>query len=65
MYNDDETLKCPYCDMEQYGHEPDEISSDMCLVKCEHCDRDFWYSVTVTRNYYPYRDEENEVTENE
>ena len=59
MFDNDEILKCPYCEREQYGHCPDDdvISADMCLVKCEHCDKDFWYSVTVTRSYYPYKDE--------
>lgn len=34
-------LVCPYCGREQEGHEPDEISANMCLTKCEHCDKPF------------------------
>lgn len=33
----DETLICPYCGQEQYGHEPDEITAFMCSTQCEHC----------------------------
>lgn len=28
----DETLICPYCGQEQYGHEPDEITAFMCKL---------------------------------
>lgn len=52
-----ETLICPYCGQEQYGHEPDEMTAFMCSTQCEHCGRDFWYSVTVTREYSSTKDE--------
>lgn len=55
---DDDTLICPYCEKEQYTHEPDDISSDMCYMECEHCGENFWYSVTVTRSYDSYKDNE-------
>lgn len=55
-----ENLICPYCGREQYTHEPDDISADMCLTECEHCRRNFWYSVEVTREYSPRRDTEND-----
>lgn len=54
-----ETLICPYCGQEQYGHEPDEITAFMCSTQCEHCGKMFWYSVTVTREYYSTKDEAN------
>lgn len=52
-----EELICPYCGHEQYTHEPDDISADMCLTECENCGRPFWYSVTVTRSYDSYKDD--------
>lgn len=52
-----DVLVCPYCNKEQYTHEDDDISADMCLTECEHCHKNFWYSVEVTRTYYPYKDE--------
>ncbi len=55
---DDDTLICPYCEKEQYMHEPDDISSDMCYMECEYCGANFWYSVTVTRSYDSYKDNE-------
>lgn len=36
-----ETLICPYCGQEQYGHEPDEITAFMCSTQCEHCGKMF------------------------
>ena len=57
---DEDKLVCPYCGREQYTHEPDDISSIMCNTECEHCGKLFWYSVTVTREYSPYKDEGNE-----
>ena len=56
LYSDDEDLICPYCKAVQNCHEPDEISSDMCHTECESCGKSFWYSVTVRRDYYPYKD---------
>lgn len=58
---DNDTLICPYCKMEQYMHEPDEVSADMCLTECEHCGRSFWYGVTVERTYFPYKDSDGEL----
>ena len=49
--NVEEKLTCPYCGSEQYGHEPDEISAYCCLEQCEHCEKEFWYSVSVRRTY--------------
>lgn len=46
-----EQLICPYCGEVQYGHEPDVITSHMCLTTCEHCDREFWYAVNIVRTY--------------
>lgn len=45
------TLTCPHCGREQFAHEPDSISAHSCLTICESCDKEFWYSVTVTRTY--------------
>lgn len=55
IYGTEDLLFCPYCGMQQYTHEPDDISADACCVTCEHCEKLFWYSVNVTRTYYPYR----------
>ena len=55
-----ETLHCPYCGREQIMHEGDEISAFCCMTECEHCGNRFWYSVDVTRAYWPRRDEEGE-----
>ena len=57
-YDDDEALVCPHCHTEQYTHEPDEISAICCHVTCEHCEKNFWYSVDVTRSYSEYIDED-------
>lgn len=46
-----EALVCPHCGREQLCHEPDDISAHLCLTQCESCDKEFWYSVTVTRTY--------------
>lgn len=54
---DNENLRCPYCGKIQYTHEDDEISANMCWTKCEHCGKAFWYSVTVSREYVPFKDE--------
>ena len=56
--NKDELI-CPHCGQEQYTHEPDDISSDMCLTECEHCGKEFWYAVVVTRTYMPYTDDDD------
>lgn len=55
----DDKLICPYCKKEQYTHTDDEISADMCLTECEHCNKEFWYGVKITREYYSYGDDEN------
>ena len=57
MNYDNDTLICPYCEEEQYTHEPDDISSDMCYTECEHCGANFWYSVTITMDYNSYKDD--------
>lgn len=46
-----ENLICPYCGRVQDCHEPDDISALMCLTECEYCEKPFWYSVSVTREY--------------
>lgn len=56
----EESLFCPYCGREQYTHEPDDISADMCLTECEHCGKAFWYSVEVTRDYWTRKDDDEE-----
>lgn len=63
LLRDDEKLYCPYCGEEQDGHEPDEISSDMCYTECEHCGKNFWYSVNVTRTYSSSKDDDDEDSE--
>lgn len=50
---DGEKLICPYCGKEQYTHEDDDISAYLCLEMCEHCGKQFWYSVEVKRYYSP------------
>lgn len=60
---DDENLICPYCDGVQNCHEPDEISAHCCLTECEHCGKAFWYSVTVRRDYSPYKEDEEKTSE--
>lgn len=55
---DDDVLICPYCGREQRTHEPDAISAHTCHTECEYCDKGFWYEVTVTRSYNPYKDED-------
>lgn len=55
----DEVLICPYCKFEQYTHEPDDFSADVCYTECENCGRGFWYSVIVTREYSAYEDMED------
>ena len=51
-----EPLTCPYFGREQYTHEPDDISANMCLTECEHCGKSFWYSVDVIREYSSWED---------
>ena len=65
MKFDREELICPYCGEVQYTHEPDEISADMCFTECEHCGKNFWYSVTVTRTYWSEKDNEADEDETE
>lgn len=55
-----EELLCPYCGAIQQTHEPDEISALMCMTECEACGREFWYSVTVTREYDSRKGDEEE-----
>lgn len=57
--HDEDRLICPYCEREQYTHEPDDISDFMCLTECEHCGKPFWYSVEVTREYDSRKCEED------
>ena len=52
-----EILHCPYCGRAQDMHEDDEISANCCLTECEHCGKSFWYSVDVTRAYWPRKDD--------
>ena len=52
-----EILHCPYCGRAQDTHEDDEISANCCLTECEHCGKSFWYSVDVTRAYWPRKDD--------
>lgn len=56
-----EELICPYCEKEQDCHEPDEINAEFALTECEHCGKSFWYSVTVTRDYDSWTDEEDKA----
>ena len=53
-----EDLICPYCGAIQETHEPDPISADMCWTQCEKCGKDFWYSVSVTRDYDSWEEDE-------
>lgn len=46
-----EDLICPHCGAIQETHEPDQTSVYMRLTECEKCGKDFWYSVSVTRDY--------------
>lgn len=62
---DDKDLICPYCGSVQNCHEPDEISADCCLTECEHCEKLFWYGVTVRRDYNSYKDDGEEAGEEE
>jgi hypothetical protein len=45
-------LTCPYCGHKQQTHEPDGMSANVCLTKCERCEREFWYGVSVVRRYW-------------
>ena len=40
------------------SREIQKISAFMCFTECEHCGKKFWYSVSVTREYEAYTDEE-------
>lgn len=51
-------LICPYCGAIQETHESDQISAGMCLEKCEKCGKDFFYSVSVTRDYDSWEEDE-------
>ena len=51
-------LICPHCGAAQETHEPDQISADMCLEKCEKCGKDFLYLVSVTRDYDSWIEDE-------
>lgn len=51
-------LICPHCGKVQETHEPDQISADMCWTQCEKCEKDFWYSVDVTREYDSWIEDE-------
>lgn len=53
-----EDLICPYCRAIQETYEPDQISADMCWTQCEKCGKDFWYSVSVTRDYESWEETE-------
>ena len=55
-----EILTCPYCGEEQYTHAPDDISGEMRDTECECCGKAFWYSVTVTRTYSSYGEDEDQ-----
>jgi transcription elongation factor Elf1 len=44
-------LTCPYCGREQLTAEPDEFTANCCFAVCEHCEKEFWYSVRVVREY--------------
>ncbi len=52
-----ESLICPYCGHKQLSHEPENITSYASYEVCEHCDRGFWYTVKVTREYSSSKDE--------
>ena len=53
-----EDLICPYCGAMQETHEPDQISADMCWTVCESCGKHFWYSVSVSRDYDSWEEDE-------
>ena len=53
-----EDLICPYCGAVQEAHEPDQISADMCWTQCEKFGKDFWYSVSVSRDYDSWEEDE-------
>lgn len=59
----EEDLICPYCGAVQNCHEADEFSSLMCNTECESCGKTFWYSVDVTREYSPYKDDGDDTQE--
>ena len=54
----DEKLICPYCGQVQETHEPDQFSGYVEFYECEHCGKNFWYDVIVTREYYSLKEEE-------
>ncbi len=49
-------LECPHCGFKQQWHEPDTQSGQMIQCRCEECGESFYYSVTVTRQYWSYKD---------
>lgn len=53
-----EELICPHCGSIQETHDPDQISADICWTQCEKCGKDFWYSVSVTRDYDSWEETE-------
>ena len=62
MYIDaEEILECPYCGRKQEFHSYDEeISADYVIAECEECDKKFWYTARVTRDYDSYKMEEDD-----
>lgn len=56
----DTELTCPYCD-EVQDCQDDEFSANCCYTKCDKCEKNFWYSVEVSRNYDSSKDDDDEV----
>ena len=57
-------LECPYCGAIQDLHTYDEpFSADMCYMNCEECDRGFYYSVRVERQYSSFNMDDLEETD--
>ncbi len=59
MIESEDKLICPYCNKEQKFHDLDYDSRILGSETCEHCKKEFYYSVVVTREYASYK--ENEV----
>ena len=51
-----EDLICPYCGAVQETHEPDDISSFLCVEECEKCGKEFYYAVDVIREYESWKE---------
>ena len=51
-------LICPHCGAVQDTHEPDQISAYVCWTQCEKCGKGFWYSVSVSRYYDSWEEDE-------